>query len=352
MKRKISLALACIICLSAVPVFADNINVEVNEETVVFSDAQPVIINSRTMVPLRGVFEKLGYDIFWKADTKTVIMVSKKKDTIRITAGNRTFYKGEKEMYADVPAQIINGRMYLPLRAIGEAANLQVAWEADTKTVHIGDGAAAVNESAETEELSTQEINTTVLNLFSTAVLEGIADEYDDFTEDKGYTSQDYVNMITDFLENETVGLTAEYKQKLLTILKNNVNNPAKLSTELESFADEMENIGDAENRRIQGILDLVGDDFEDTLENILEKSASNTDLGERFENAKDTSEYAKVYSSIFDVVKNDLTSVKAETKQEENGLKLYTAMIDIMIKYLDYIQSEDFDINFVNIIL
>lgn len=61
MKRFIAIALATVM-MSTSMVFADtNANVFVGDNLVTYSDQQPVIINERTYVPIRDVFEKMGF---------------------------------------------------------------------------------------------------------------------------------------------------------------------------------------------------------------------------------------------------------------------------------------------------
>jgi len=57
--------------LFATPAMASEINVEVNQTQVVFTNAQPVIQNGSTLVPVRGVFEELGITITWDSQSNT-----------------------------------------------------------------------------------------------------------------------------------------------------------------------------------------------------------------------------------------------------------------------------------------
>ena len=47
----------------------DNIKLFVNGKEIV-SDVSPEVINSRTLVPVRSVFEELGADVTWIASRK------------------------------------------------------------------------------------------------------------------------------------------------------------------------------------------------------------------------------------------------------------------------------------------
>ena len=64
----------------------EEIKVIVNDEPVVF-DVAPTIINDRTMVPLRAIFEALGADVDWDDATKTITAV-KDGTTIKMQIGN------------------------------------------------------------------------------------------------------------------------------------------------------------------------------------------------------------------------------------------------------------------------
>lgn len=128
---------AGIMLFSAANVFAGNtLSVQLDGQSVAFNGQQPVIVDGRTLIPLRGVFEKMGYNVSWEANTKTAVLESG-TSKVRVTANSSTFDVNGTPTGLDVPAQIMNGSMMLPLRAIGEAAGAKVSWDAPTKTVII-----------------------------------------------------------------------------------------------------------------------------------------------------------------------------------------------------------------------
>lgn len=134
-KKLISGIIAGVMLFSST-VFAADLNVNLNGNPVEFSNQSPVVVDGRTLIPLRGVFEKIGYSINWDADTKTASLIYG-EDKITITAGSSEFFVNDIPQISDVPAQIINASMMLPLRAIGEAAGGLVLWDSDTKTADI-----------------------------------------------------------------------------------------------------------------------------------------------------------------------------------------------------------------------
>ena len=64
---------------------ATNVDVQINGEIVDFTDSEgnrvdAQIINDRTMVPLRKIFEIFGCEINWDNDTRTVMPKGAKRD--------------------------------------------------------------------------------------------------------------------------------------------------------------------------------------------------------------------------------------------------------------------------------
>lgn len=112
-----------------------EIVVTVNEEPIALSQP-PVIINDRTMVPLRSIFEALGAYVDWDDGTKTVI-AQRRFDKVVLTIGDNIFFVNGEQKQLDTPAVIIDNRTMIPVRAVAEALGAQVVWSAPTKTVEI-----------------------------------------------------------------------------------------------------------------------------------------------------------------------------------------------------------------------
>ena len=127
---------------------SDTIKIYVNGSRV-YPDSDPVIINDRTLVPIRVVAEALGYQVDWVASERAVdihndfaalYLIIGSSSINRYTYG----YAGEitslDTLYADVAPQIINDRTYLPLRAVGEGLGAKVEWDGSTRSVYITSG--------------------------------------------------------------------------------------------------------------------------------------------------------------------------------------------------------------------
>lgn len=114
---------------------SQHIRVYVNNSEVVF-DQFPIISKSRTLVPIRAIFEAMGAVVNWDGTTKTV-SAERNGVSITIQTGANVMHKGNEQIPVDVPAQIINDRVLVPVRVIGEAFGADVQWNGEKRHVDI-----------------------------------------------------------------------------------------------------------------------------------------------------------------------------------------------------------------------
>lgn len=112
-----------------------EITVKLNGKKIDF-DQPPIIVNGRTLVPVRAIFEALGATVEWDNTTETVI-AKRKNTTISLTIGNNVMQKNNKDITLDIAPQLLNSRTLVPARAIAEAFGCNVDWDNDTQTVLI-----------------------------------------------------------------------------------------------------------------------------------------------------------------------------------------------------------------------
>lgn len=133
--------------LSAIAVLIMSVPVMAQGEVTVYSngnavDTKGTIVDGRTLVPVRGVFEHMGYAVEWDGKTKTATLTNTdKNNVVTLTNGKTTFSVNDSEITPDVPQQIIDGHFMLPLRAVGEALSADVDWNGETKTAYISEKA-------------------------------------------------------------------------------------------------------------------------------------------------------------------------------------------------------------------
>lgn len=136
--KKIGLLISLFLVLSfaSFPVFSESsIKVNVNGSNLEMNES-PVIINGRTLVPLRVIFQALGVTPVWDNDTKTVIV---KSETVNmsLTIGSKTAFVNNKSVPLEVPGTLVNGSTMVPVRFIAETFGATVGWQSETKTVMI-----------------------------------------------------------------------------------------------------------------------------------------------------------------------------------------------------------------------
>jgi len=111
------------------------------------TDVPPQIVNGRTLVPMRAIFEAFGATVDWDADTRTAIATSH-DTTIVLTLGSQIALVNGAEVELDVPAQAIEGRTMVPVRFVSETLDADVDWIPETQTVVI---VTATGSSAEVQ---------------------------------------------------------------------------------------------------------------------------------------------------------------------------------------------------------
>lgn len=139
MKKKILIALmslGMVFNTCAFTGYADNgITVTLNGDKIEF-DVQPQLIDDRTMVPLRKIFEAMGAVVDWNNDTQTVTAT---KDDKVVTAkiNDKNLYINGVAKTLDVPPMIVDGRTLVPARFVAESFGANVDWVDSTQTVVI-----------------------------------------------------------------------------------------------------------------------------------------------------------------------------------------------------------------------
>ena len=101
-----------------------------------YCDPQPIIVQDRTLVPLRVIFEKVGAKLEWDDSIKTVKAVYEGKSILLPVGSNSATVNGET-VALDVPAQIVESRTMVPARFIAESLGCTVTWDNPTRTVVI-----------------------------------------------------------------------------------------------------------------------------------------------------------------------------------------------------------------------
>lgn len=106
-----------------------NVSVYINGSPVSFPDQKPYLDESasRVLVPVRFISEALGAKVEWLAEEQKVTIY--KGDTqVSLVTGSKTCSIGGQDFQLDAPAIIVNSRTMVPLRFISEALDAGVTW--------------------------------------------------------------------------------------------------------------------------------------------------------------------------------------------------------------------------------
>ena len=112
-----------------------EIAVKFNDEWLQF-DVPPQLMNDRTMVPMRAIFEKLGCAVSWEDATQTATGVRNGK-AVSVTIGSNIALVGGSMVSIDQSAALVNDRTLVPLRFVSEAFGAEVRWDDPSQTVFI-----------------------------------------------------------------------------------------------------------------------------------------------------------------------------------------------------------------------
>ncbi len=138
----IPLTLAYMLIWSSISLSA-SLNIY-HENQKIYLYPQPFIQHGRTLVPVRAMFEMNGYGVEWDQKSQTITI---NKDTldIRMKIGSKLVefidLDFDTQQYIrtveklEVPATIINGSTFVPLRVVSESLGIQVKWDKESNSI-------------------------------------------------------------------------------------------------------------------------------------------------------------------------------------------------------------------------
>lgn len=101
-----------------------------------FTDVEPQIINDRTLVPLRGIFNAFGAEVDWEPLTQGITVKSQDK-VITLNIGEKEAQINGGEVSLDVAPMLVENRTMVPLRFISEALGVSVHWDGSQNTISL-----------------------------------------------------------------------------------------------------------------------------------------------------------------------------------------------------------------------
>ena len=139
--KVIIIALGLVMIIPFASVSASDISVYVDGSPVIFEDSRPIVADGITFVPLRAVFEKMGFDVRWVYETSTAIMYDGTTN-VYVRPG-RNFIETRRAsphrsaIHTNVSPKIVDGRIMLPYWLVAEATGARVQLIQDTNNIII-----------------------------------------------------------------------------------------------------------------------------------------------------------------------------------------------------------------------
>ena len=99
-------------------------------------DVSPQVKNGRVLVPLRVIFNELGASVNWNGPTQT-ITATRGGTVIVMKIGSNSPTVNGAVVPIDQPGIVVDGRTLVPVRFVSEALGVSVLWDGTTRTVTI-----------------------------------------------------------------------------------------------------------------------------------------------------------------------------------------------------------------------
>lgn len=114
---------------------AEEIRVFINHNLLI-PEVPPMIIESRTLLPLRAILEALGSEVGW--DGKTQQITATKGDTVLILhIGSKEASLNGASVLIDAAPLIVSGRTLVPARFLAESFGATVHWDGINRIITI-----------------------------------------------------------------------------------------------------------------------------------------------------------------------------------------------------------------------
>ena len=119
-------------------------------------DQPPIISNNRALVPLRFFSEALGAKVQWESQNRSIEFKSDLKQ-VMLFVDKRTAYIQNRPYQMDVAPIIVNGRTLVPVRFVCEVLGYDVYWNEADQTVAIVSGSRETGSlvAVETDRMET-----------------------------------------------------------------------------------------------------------------------------------------------------------------------------------------------------
>lgn len=145
--------------LETVKLTLDSKTLWINDKSIEM-DIAPTIVNNRTVVPISFIANALNAMVDWDGVLQTAY-VAYDDTLVEIIIHAPELYVNGEVVAIDTPAEIINGRTMVPLRAVADGLGLEVYYDNETRTITIiqPEPEAQSNVEETASETAAEEVN-------------------------------------------------------------------------------------------------------------------------------------------------------------------------------------------------
>lgn len=225
MKKVLTFMLiACIMLISAVMIYASNgtdelsivlrVNVPIMsvngvQQSIDDNGTTPLIINSRTLIPIRAVAEAMGSDVSWDSESREVKLLNDEKEVVLTINSTNALLSGNT-IKLDVAPIIINGRTMFPVRFIAESFGYTVNWNSYTSEITIsGERKNVISAPIDNDEVNTEGENILIAYYSLTDIIPKDADVVTSATPCR-YNTETAANIIHDNIGGDLFKISTE----------------------------------------------------------------------------------------------------------------------------------------------
>lgn len=113
---------------------------------VIQTDPAPFIDNNRVMVPVRGLVSALGADVSWNEEQRSVTIKQGELQITMSIGKSQAVVNGNNVQMEALPV-IVDGRTMVPVRFLAEELQFPVSWDSKTRIVSVGELALVAGSS-------------------------------------------------------------------------------------------------------------------------------------------------------------------------------------------------------------
>ena len=140
--NKKQIAALAALAVAGATTLAEAASIQLNGQPLQTS-VSPIMYRGRTLVPMRDIFEALGAEVQWDPYTRS-ITATRAATTVKMQMGRTTAWLNGHQMPLDQAPMMVNNRTMVPLRFVSEALGANVSWNNQMQLVSINTGGTPV----------------------------------------------------------------------------------------------------------------------------------------------------------------------------------------------------------------